>query len=87
MGILRNYLYLEFWLSIKYNCKQPFTAKNMSKTISTRIENNLHERFLNICNLEGVTIAEMLREQIQQVTEAIEQYNQDEKNVDKTFSS
>lgn len=59
----------------------------MSKTISTRIENNLHERFLNICNLEGVTIAEMMREQIQQVTEAIEQYNQDEKNVDKIFSS
>ena len=84
--IPRNYLYLEFWLSIKYNCKQQFIAKNMSKTISTRIENNLHDRFLNICNLEGITISEILRDQVLQVTEAVEEFHKDQ-NKQKEISS
>ena len=34
----------------------------MSKTVSTRLQNNIYEKLLNKCNEKGITVNEFLKE-------------------------
>lgn len=40
------------------------------KTVSTKLDNGLHDRFLELCNEEGKCQSEMLRDMVEQWCEA-----------------
>ena len=43
------------------------------KTVSTKLDNKLHERFIEICNNDGKCQSEMLRDVIETMCEDLEE--------------
>jgi predicted DNA-binding protein len=43
------------------------------KTVSTKLDNRLHNRFIEICNLDGRCQSEMLRDIIETMCEDLEE--------------
>ena len=37
-------------------------CKQMSKTVSTRLQNDIYEKLLNTCNNKGITVNEFLKQ-------------------------
>ncbi|MDG7050376.1 MAG: hypothetical protein JRZ94_04150 [Nitrososphaerota archaeon] len=53
------------------------------KTVSAKLERKDHDRFLNLCNLEGCTVSEALRDMILQWCDAGEEDAETEKDSPK----
>ena len=49
-----------------YNCIQRLLRANMSKLISARIDNSLHDKLLEQCNKDGKTVNETVKEILNQ---------------------
>jgi len=45
------------------------------KTVSTKLDNKLHEQFLDLCNNEGKCQSEFLREMIEEMFEGVDEEN------------
>jgi len=47
-----------------------FTPMTQTKTVSTRIDNNVHTLFTDYCNQQGMTMSQMLNQFVNDVVEA-----------------
>ena len=47
-----------------------FTPMTQTKTVSTRIDNNVHTLFTDYCNQQGMTMSQMLSQFVNDLVEA-----------------
>jgi len=59
------------------------------KTVSTKLDNKLHEQFTELCNNEGKCQSEFLREMIEDMFEGVDEENQTltPYNIEKSHTS
>ncbi len=54
------------------------------KTVSTKLDNKLHERFIEICNNDGKCQSEMLRDLIETMCEDLDEEPSQELEIEHT---